>query len=115
MILAGISSLISIIALFIQGHYLLSFVLLALNLLIGMYLIYGKISLSKQIEKPEFPKDLGALFLSALITGCLYILIYKFGARTLDMQNSEVMLVAVYSLLLSIVFVTIKIQQEEKR
>jgi hypothetical protein len=115
MIVAAISSLVSIIALFVQGHYLLSFVLLILNLLVGMYLLYGKLIHSIRIEKPDFPKDVGSLLLSAVITSCLYALIYKFGSRSLEMQNSEVMLVVVYCLLLSIVFVTIKIQQEEKR
>lgn len=115
MIVTLISSLISIIALFIEGHYLLVFVLLMLNLIIGMYLLYGKLIEKKFFERPEFPKDIGGLLLSLLITSGLYVLIHKFGSRTLDMQNSEVMLVVVYMLLLSIVFVTIKIQQEEKR
>jgi len=115
MIVAIISSLISIVALFIHGQYLLSFVLLVLNTLVGMYLLYGKLIQNGLFEKPQFPSDLGSLMLSVLVTGGLYLLIFNFGSRTLDMQNSEVMLVVIYTLLLSIVFVTIKIQQEEKR
>jgi hypothetical protein len=106
---------ISIAALFISGHHLLALMLLLLNLLMYLYLLYGKMFSKKFFEGISIKKDIWSLLLSGLVVGILYWFIQKYGEKTLVANNEEIMLITTNVFLLSMAFLLVKIQQEEKR
>ncbi len=115
MIISGISGIISVGALFLGGHYILAFTLTLLNLMLGIYLLYGKLLKFQWFEKVVFKKDIYAMATAGVITGIIYGLLCYMGDKEIEVRNADLMMVSVYVLLLGLVFVAIKIQKEEGR
>ncbi|MCB0348644.1 MAG: hypothetical protein KDD37_07395 [Bdellovibrionales bacterium] len=115
MILAGAGGLLSIAALFVQGHYIIAFTLLLLNLLLAVYLLYGKLLKKDWWGKIEIAKDAYSFATAALITGALYCLVACLGSKEIELHNADIMMVSIYVVLLALMFVAIKIQKEEER